>query len=132
MKKRMCALLPLMLAGGSALAEETSGGFLNGVAKVNDAVNGVVWGVPALILLAFVGVLMTCLTKVFQLSHFKHWMSKTIGAVFHDKHVTGHTKDNSYEGDTDQVTVSIEVAAESRDHLGQLMQADISSRMAVR
>ena len=36
---------------------------------------------------------------------------------------TGHTKDNSYEGDTDQVTVSIEVAAESRDHLGQLMQA---------
>ncbi len=76
-------------------AEEASGGFLDGVAKVNNAVNGVVWGVPALILLAFVGVLMTALTKVFQLSHFKHWFSKTIGAVFHDKHVTGHTKDKS-------------------------------------
>ena len=76
-------------------AEAASGGFLDGVAKVNDAVNGVVWGVPALILLAFVGVLMTCLTKVFQLTHFKHWMSKTIGAVFHDKHVTGHTQDKS-------------------------------------
>ena len=76
-------------------AQEASGGFLDGVAKVNGAVNNVVWGVPALILLAFVGVLMTCLTKVFQLSHIKHWMSKTIGAVFHDKHVTGHTKDKS-------------------------------------
>ncbi len=76
-------------------AEEASGGFLDGVAKVNDAVNGVVWGVPALILLAFVGVLMTALTKVFQLSHIKHWMGKTIGAVFHDKHVTGHTQDKS-------------------------------------
>ena len=65
------------------------------MAKVNDAVNGVVWGVPALILLAFVGVLMTVLTKVFQLTHIKHWMSKTIGAVFHDKHVTGHTDDKS-------------------------------------
>ena len=76
-------------------AEAASGGFLDGVARVNDAVNGVVWGVPALILLAFVGVLMTCLTKVFQLTHLRHWFSKTIGAVFHDKHVTGHTQDKS-------------------------------------
>ena len=76
-------------------AEAASGGFLDGVAKVNNAVNGVVWGVPALVLLAFVGVLMTCLTKVFQLTHLRHWFSKTIGAVFHDKHVTGHTSDKS-------------------------------------
>ena len=83
-----------LLAGGSALAEE-SGGFLEGVAKVNDAVNGVVWGVPALALLAFVGVLMTVLTRVFQVTHFGHWMKKTIGAVFHDRHVTTHTSDKS-------------------------------------
>ena len=76
-------------------AEESSAGFLDGVAKVNGAVNGVVWGVPALVLLAFVGVLMTGLTKVFQVSHLKHWFSETIGAVFHDKHITGHTKDKS-------------------------------------
>ena len=76
-------------------AEAASGGFLDGVAKVNDAVNGFVWGAPALVLLALVGVLMTCLTKVFQISHLKHWFSQTIGAVFHDKHVTGHTKDRS-------------------------------------
>ena len=33
----------------------------------------------------------------------------------------GYTKDNSFEGDTDRVTVSIEVAAQSRDELGQIM-----------
>ena len=65
------------------------------VSDVNGAVNGVVWGVPALALLAFVGVLMTVLTKVFQVTHFGHWMKKTIGAVFKDKHVTSHTKDKS-------------------------------------
>jgi AGCS family alanine or glycine:cation symporter len=70
-------------------------GFLKGLTDVNNAVNGVVWGVPALALLAFVGVLMTVLTKVFQVSHFGHWMKKTIGAVFKDKHVTTHTSDKS-------------------------------------
>ena len=44
-------------------------GFLKGLTDVNNAVNGVVWGVPALALLAFVGVLMSVLTKVFQVSH---------------------------------------------------------------
>lgn len=33
----------------------------------------------------------------------------------------GYTKDNSFEGNTDKVTVSIEVAAQSRDELGQIM-----------
>lgn len=70
-------------------------GFLEIVQKVNDAVNGVVWGWPALILLAFVGVLMTCLTKFFQLSHIKHWFKNTIGAIFKDRHVTKHTSDKS-------------------------------------
>ena len=73
----------------------TATAFIDTVADVNNAVNGVVWGVPALALLAFVGILMTVLTKVFQVSHFGHWMKKTIGAVFHDKHVTSHTKDKS-------------------------------------
>ncbi|MCD7833641.1 MAG: alanine:cation symporter family protein, partial [Lachnospiraceae bacterium] len=68
---------------------------LNVVKSVNDVVNGIVWGWPALILLAFVGVLMTCLTKFFQISHIGHWMKLTIGAIFSDKDVTGHTKDKS-------------------------------------
>ena len=94
MKKKWIVLLAPLMLSGNALAEEGSG-FLEGVAKVNDAVNGVVWGAPALVLLAFVGVLMTVLTRVFQVTHFGHWIKKTIGAVFHDKHVTSHTKDKS-------------------------------------
>ena len=70
-------------------------GFLNVVEKVNNAVNGFVWGWPALILLAFVGVLMTILTKFFQIAHIGHWFKHTIGAIFKDKHVTKHTKDKS-------------------------------------
>jgi len=65
------------------------------ITNVNSAINGVVWGWPALILLAFVGVLMTVLTKVFQISHLGHWMKNTIGAIFKDRHVTGHTQDKS-------------------------------------
>lgn len=34
----------------------------------------------------------------------------------------GHTKDNSFEGETDKVQVGIEVAADSRDDLGEIMK----------
>ncbi len=67
--------------------------FLETVAEVNGVVNGLVWGTPALILLGFVGVLMTILTKFFQLSHIKHWFGSTIGAIFKNKNVTKHTSD---------------------------------------
>jgi AGCS family alanine or glycine:cation symporter len=90
--KRFTGILAFCMATASTACAE---GFLDGVSKVNDAVNSVVWGVPALALLAFVGVLMTVLTKVFQVTHFGHWMKKTIGAVFRDKNVTSHTKDKS-------------------------------------
>ena len=65
------------------------------IEHVNGIVNGLVWGWPALILLGFVGVLMTCMTRFFQLTHFRHWMKNTIGAIFGDKHVTSHTEDHS-------------------------------------
>ena len=65
------------------------------ITRINSAINNVVWGWPALILLGFVGILMTCLTKFFQLSHIAHWMKNTIGAIFKDKHVTGHTQDRT-------------------------------------
>ena len=68
---------------------------LDMITKVNSFVNGIVWGWPALILLAFVGVLTTCITKCFQVSHFGHWMKQTIGALFKDSKVTSHTDDRS-------------------------------------
>ena len=65
------------------------------ITNVNSFVNGLVWGWPALILLGFVGVLMTILTHFFQITHFGHWVRQTIGAIFGNKHVTQHTTDRS-------------------------------------
>ena len=65
------------------------------ITQINSTLNGIVWGWPALILLAFVGVLTTCITKFFQVTHFGHWMKNTIGAIFKDSSVTSHTADRS-------------------------------------
>ena len=62
------------------------------IETVNNAVNSFVWGIPMLILLVGTGILMTCLTKVFQLSHFGYWMRHTIGSIFTEKHITEHTE----------------------------------------
>ncbi|MBR2527720.1 MAG: alanine:cation symporter family protein [Blautia sp.] len=65
------------------------------ITNVNSTINGIVWGWPALILLGFVGVLMTLMTKFFQVSHFRYWMKHTIGAIFGERHVTAHTEDKT-------------------------------------
>ena len=65
------------------------------ITSVNDAINSAVWGWPALILLGFVGIWMTCMTRFFQISHWGHWWKMTLGAIFKDKSVVGHTKDKS-------------------------------------
>lgn len=65
--------------------------FLSVVEEVNGKVNGFVWGLPMLILLVGTGILMTCLTKCFQISHFKHWVKNTVGGIFKDSNVTAHT-----------------------------------------
>lgn len=46
-----------------------------------------------LILLVGTGILMTALTKVFQVSHIRHWLKNTIGGIFSDEKVTAHTED---------------------------------------
>ena len=61
------------------------------ITNVNNAVNSFVWGVPMLVLLVGTGILMTALTKFFQLSHIGHWFKNTIGGIFHDEHITKHT-----------------------------------------
>ena len=55
---------------------------LDMIAKVNSAINGVVWGIPMLILIIGTGIYMTIRTKFFQISHDCHVCSKTIGGVF--------------------------------------------------
>jgi len=61
------------------------------ITTVNNAINGFVWGIPMLVLLVGTGILMTVLTKFFQLSHIGHWFKNTIGGIFNDKHITKHT-----------------------------------------
>lgn len=62
------------------------------VSSVNDAVNGFVWGLPMMVLLVGTGILMTVLTKAFQITHFGHWIKNTIGSIFSDKKITAHTE----------------------------------------
>lgn len=61
------------------------------ITKINGAVNSFVWGLLMLVLLVGTGILMTLLTKFFQLSHFGYWMKHTFGSIFTDKHITKHT-----------------------------------------
>ena len=65
-------------------------GFLDSLAQINDTVNTFVWTTIGVWLLLATGVLMTALTKFFQVTHIGHWMKKTVGSMF-DKKVTGHT-----------------------------------------
>ena len=67
-------------------------GFLDFIESINNSVNAFVWGVPMLVLLIGTGIMMTARSGFFQLTHFKHWMSNTIGAIFKDKNVTAHTE----------------------------------------
>ena len=69
--------------------------FVELITTVNNAVNSVVWGVPALILLVGTGFVMTFLTKFFQFTHFSHWMKETIGKLFSKKTADAvtHSKD---------------------------------------
>ncbi len=66
--------------------------FFDKVADINGSINGVVWGPFGLFLLIGTGILMTCVTKWFQVSHLKHWWTKTIGRMF-TKRVMSHTKE---------------------------------------
>ncbi len=62
------------------------------IEKINGEVNGFVWGWFGLILLLGTGVIATVATKVFQVSHLRHWWKNTIGSLF-KKEVIGHTKE---------------------------------------
>ncbi len=66
--------------------------FFTWLETVNNAINSVVWSKVGLWLLIFAGLVMTCCTKFFQVSHIKHWFKHTIGSLF-KKEVIGHTRE---------------------------------------
>ncbi|MBD5160497.1 MAG: sodium:alanine symporter family protein [Oscillibacter sp.] len=52
------------------------------VASVNDKINGIVWGVPALVLLMAAGIILTVGLKGFQFRKFGYAMKNTVGKMF--------------------------------------------------
>ncbi len=72
--------------------------FIKGIENVNDAVNSAVWGLPGLILLIGTGILLTLVTKVFQISHVAHWWKQTIASIF--------KKDSKSVKNTDKKSIS--------------------------
>ena len=69
-------------------------GFLDKLAEFNDMVNSFVWTKVGVWLLIAVGLIMTVLTKCFQVSHLGHWMKKTVGNLF-EKKVRSHTNEKA-------------------------------------
>ena len=65
-------------------------GFLEELTKVNGTVNKYIWGAFGLILLIGTGILMTVLTRFFQVSRLGLWWRSTIGKLFaRDTHTKG-------------------------------------------
>ena len=71
---------------------------LETITNINNDVNGFIWGIPALVLLIGTGLLMTILTKVFQVTKVGHWWKETIMTVF--------KKDNTATKKTDKKSIS--------------------------
>lgn len=62
--------------------------FIDAVANINGKINGVVWGIPMLVLLIATGIYMTIRTGFFQVTKIKTWANETFLAIFKKKSVT--------------------------------------------
>ncbi|MCL1815691.1 MAG: sodium:alanine symporter family protein [Treponema sp.] len=56
--------------------------FFEAVQKVNNEINGLVWGPPMLVLIVGTGIFLTIISKVFQISKIKVWWKGTFGQLF--------------------------------------------------
>ena len=66
--------------------------FLKALESINGEINGIVWGIFGLVLLVGTGILVTVLTKFFQVTHIGLWFKHTIGSLF-NKDVVKHSKE---------------------------------------
>ncbi len=57
-------------------------GFLSFITDINDAVNGVVWGIPMMILIVGTGLYLSARTGFLQFRKFGYAMKNTLGKVF--------------------------------------------------
>lgn len=74
------------------------GAFFEKIGEINGVINNFVWVKIGLILLLGAGILLTVITKFFQVSHLAHWWKNTIGSVF--------KKDSSATKKTDRKSIS--------------------------
>ncbi|MBR5139513.1 MAG: sodium:alanine symporter family protein [Clostridia bacterium] len=65
---------------------------LGAIESINGEINGVVWGIFGLVLLVGTGILVTVLTKFFQVAHIGMWFKHTLGSMFH-KDVIKHSRE---------------------------------------
>ncbi len=72
----LLSTLPLLLCGCEGKS------FVDQVTSVNNAINEFVWVKIGLVLLLGTGIIMTVMTKFFQVTHLGHWMKRTIGSLF--------------------------------------------------
>lgn len=56
--------------------------FIEKLTEINSIIYNFVWDKIGVFLLLGTGVLLTCLTKFFQITHLRHWWRSTIGGVF--------------------------------------------------
>ena len=56
--------------------------FIEKLTEINSIIYNFVWDKIGVFLLLGTGVLLTCLTKFFQITHLRHWWRNTIGSVF--------------------------------------------------
>ena len=52
------------------------------ITRINDVVNGLVWGVPAMVCIIGVGILMSIRTRFIQFRKFPYAMKATLGKIF--------------------------------------------------
>ena len=69
--------------------------FIEAVTKVNDWVNGVVWGWPMIIMILGTGILLTVRTRVLQVRKFGESMSTTIVPAVKDMGKKKNKKDKN-------------------------------------
>ena len=72
--------------------------FFTALAQINDKINDFIWVKIGLVLLIGTGILMTCCTKCFQITHLGHWWKQTIGGIFR--------KGSGVNAKTDRKTIS--------------------------
>ncbi|MGN1008219.1 MAG: alanine:cation symporter family protein, partial [Butyricicoccus sp.] len=58
---------------------------LETIEKVNNAVNGFVWGIPAMICIIGVGLLLSVRTRFLQFRKLGYTFKVTVGRMFHKK-----------------------------------------------